>query len=87
MTDSQEIKEALRGYILAEFLRGESAENLLDDTALMSSKILDSLAVLNLVSFIEEQYGIEVEAQETSEENFDTIQGIASLVVAKLGAA
>jgi acyl carrier protein len=81
------VKEELRQYILAEFLPGEKASNLRDDTALRTSGILDSVATLRLVSHVEEQYHIEVEAHEAGVANFDTIDSIAALIVAKGGAA
>jgi acyl carrier protein len=82
-----QIKEDLRQYILAEFLPGEKPANLKDDTPLRSSGILDSVATLKTVTFVEERYGIEVEAHEASVENFDTIESIASFVKSKKSAA
>ena len=79
------VKEELRQYILAEFLPGEQPSNLRDDTALRSSGILDSVATLRLVSFVEEHYGIEVEAHEASVENFDSIDSIMAFVQSKSG--
>jgi acyl carrier protein len=79
------IKEDLRQYILDEFLPGETASNLKDDTPLRSSGILDSVATLKTVTFVEEHYGIEVEAHEASVENFDTIEAIEALVKSKKG--
>jgi acyl carrier protein len=83
----EEIREELRQYILTEFLPGESPSNLKDDTPLRTSGILDSVAMLKLVSFIEERCGIEVEAHEAGNENFDSIDGIASFIEAKRSAA
>jgi acyl carrier protein len=77
------INEDLRQYILVEFLPGEKASNLKDDTMLRTNGILDSVSVLRLVTFIEEHYGIEVEAHETGVENFDSIERIASFVRSK----
>jgi acyl carrier protein len=56
-----------------------------DDTPLRTSGILDSVATLRLVSFVEERYGIEVEAHEASVENFDRIDSIATLIQSKGG--
>jgi acyl carrier protein len=81
------VKEELRQYILSEFLPGEKASNLRDDTALRTSGILDSVATLRLVSHVEEHYHIEVEAHEAGVENFDNIDSIAALIQAKGGAA
>ena len=44
------VEETIRNYILTEFLPGESAANLKDDTPLRTSGILDSMATLNLVT-------------------------------------
>jgi acyl carrier protein len=81
------IREDLRQYILEEFLVGEKASNLKDDTPLRTSGILDSVATLRLVSFIEEHYGIEVEAHEVGNDNFDSIESIASFIQSKQPAA
>jgi acyl carrier protein len=77
------IEETLRQYILAEFLRGEKPSNLHDDTPLRSSGVLDSVATLRLVAFVEEQFGITVEAHEASVENFESIQSIKAFIESK----
>ena len=82
MTD---VKNAIRTFILSKYLPGESPENLRDDTALRSSGILDSLATIALVNFIEKEFGIEVEAHETDIDTFDRIEDIAALVLRKRG--
>jgi acyl carrier protein len=79
----EEITNALRQYILTQYLPGESPANLRDDTPLRTSGILDSMATLGLVSFVEQQFGIELEAHETGIEQFDTIGDIAALVSRK----
>lgn len=80
------MKDKIRQFILAEFLPGESAENLKDDTPLRTSGILDSMATLRLVSFVEEEFGIEVEAHEAGVENFDRIEDIAAFIERKKAA-
>ena len=73
-------KEQIRNFILSEFLPGESPSNLKDDTPLRTSGVLDSMATLRLVSFVEETFGIEVDAHEAGIDNFDRIEDIASLI-------
>ncbi len=77
------IKEEIRQYILSEFLPGETPANLQDDTLLRTSGVLDSVGTLRVVSFVEERYGIEVEAHEAGVENFDSIAAIAAFVQSK----
>jgi len=76
----------IRDFIITRYLPGESPENLGEDTALRSGGILDSLSTLSLVSFIEKQYGIEVEAHETDIDNFDTLRDIAAFIERKQAA-
>jgi len=86
MDQTQAIKEQVRQYILAEFLPGESPDNLKDDTALRTSGVLDSMATLQVVTFVEEHFGIEVEAHEAGVENFDSLNSIAAFVIQKKSA-
>ncbi|HEY1753833.1 MAG TPA: acyl carrier protein [Bryobacteraceae bacterium] len=83
----ENVKEEIRQYILAEFLPGETAANLQDDTPLRTSGVLDSVSTLRLVSFIEERFGLEVQAHEAGVENFDSIDSIAAFIKSKGGPA
>jgi acyl carrier protein len=80
------VADNVRNFILSHYLPGESPENLKNDTPLRTSGILDSLATLGLVSFLEEQYKIEIEAHETDIENFDRIEDIEAFVERKRAA-
>ena len=80
MTD---VKNAIRQFILTKYLPGESADNLRDDTPLRTSGILDSLATLGVVSFVEKEFGIEIEAHETDVDVFNTLDDMAALVARK----
>ena len=79
------IREKVRQFLLREFLPGEDPAELTDGTELVSGGILDSLAILKLVSFLEEQFGIEVAAHEADAEHLNTIADIGQLVASKLG--
>ena len=83
MDEEQNIKDQVRWQILTEFLPGESPSNLRDDTPLRTSGVLDSMATLQLVTFVEEHFGIEVEAREASVENFDSLNQIAAFIQQK----
>ena len=79
------IKETIRHFILTTYLPGESPANLRDDTPLRKGGILDSLATLGLVNFVEKEFGIELDAYETAVDNFDRIEDIAALIERKRG--
>jgi acyl carrier protein len=80
------VKDTIRDYILREYLPGESPANLTDETPLRTSGILDSMATLNLVTFLEQSFGITIDAHETGIDQFDRIADIAALVAQKQGA-
>jgi acyl carrier protein len=82
MTDTSAISRDVHAYILQEFLPGENPDNLTESTALMRG-IVDSIATLKLVDFLEGKYGIKVEAHELNVNNFNTIADIASYVHSK----
>ena len=78
-----EIEKEIKDYILEEFLPGENPANLTVSTPLLSTRVLDSLAILKLVAFLEDQFNITIEAYETSEDYMDSIADIARLVQSK----
>ncbi len=80
-----EMREEIREFILKEFLPGEPAESLTDDVELVSSRILDSLATLKLVTFLEDSYGVEFAAHEVGAEHLDTIDRIVAFVESRKG--
>jgi acyl carrier protein len=81
-----EIARDVKAYILSTFLPGEDPAALGDATPLIGSGVLDSLATLDVVTFLEKRYGIELEARDTDPSRIGTIADIARLVDAKLGA-
>jgi acyl carrier protein len=83
MADRVEIQQAVKSFILEAFLPGENPDELTADTELMSTGILDSVATLRLVTFLEERFGIQVEAHEADEEHLNTLVLIADLVAGK----
>ena len=78
-----DLNDVIRRFILNTYLQGESPDNLRDDTPLQSSGILDSLATLGLVTFLEQEYKIELDISDTSVDNFDRIEDIARAVRTK----
>jgi len=81
-----DIVSTVRGFIVDKFLPGEDPGKLAPDTPLMTSGILDSLATLELVAFLEERYGIELEPADVDASRLGTLNGIAKLVTSKQGA-
>jgi acyl carrier protein len=71
--NEQKIKATTKGHLLREFLPGEDPAALTDTTALMTTGILDSIAALKVVTFLENQFGITIGPHEAAVENLNTI--------------
>ena len=84
MESDIDFAQAVRQYILDEFLPGENPDDLTDDLPLISGGIIDSIATLKLVLHFEERFGIVLEAHEADKEHLDTIRDIAALLASKV---
>lgn len=82
-----EIAAAVKDYLLAEFLPGENPDELTSSTPLITGGVLDSLATLKLVAFLEERFGVQIEAHETGVDHMNTLADIAALVSRKRNGA
>jgi acyl carrier protein len=80
---NDEVTSQVKQYILETFLPGENPDELQERTPLISGGILDSIATLKLVMFLEERFGISVEAHEADREHLDTLADITALVQSK----
>jgi acyl carrier protein len=83
MTYETPAMRAIRDYILDEFLPGEDPSQLTPDTQLLSTGVLDSLATLKLVSFLEHEFKIQVKPHEADEAHLNTLRSICDLVETK----
>ena len=81
-----DVKERLRQFIVSNYLPGESVANLKDDTPLQTSGVLDSLATLGLVTFVEKEFGIAVADEDLDLDNFRSINAISGLIARKKAA-
>ena len=84
METIEQMTAAVKSYILKEFLPGESPDELTDMTPLITGGILDSLATLKLVAFVEERYKVELQAHEVDVEHLNTISDLVKLICSKL---
>ena len=75
--------EAVKTYVLREFLAGESSDELTETTPLISGGIIDSIGTLKLVAFLEETFDVDVEAHEMDETNLGTLGSIVSFIQQK----
>ena len=79
----QNVREEIKARIVSEFMGGQGA--LGDDTRLVDEEIIDSLGIFLLLGFIKEHFGVDVEPEDVTMENFATVSAITNLVEAKFG--
>jgi acyl carrier protein len=78
-------EEQLRRFIVDELLSGETA--IAPDDSILADGILDSMGVMRLVAFIDEQFGYQVPAQHLTIEHFRTTQSLAAYLERQLRGA
>lgn len=77
-----EIKAKIRTF-LSKYLRNHQPD---DDQDIFALGLVNSLFAMQLVNFVEKEFGISVEQEDLEIENFSTINAIAGLVQHKIGA-
>ncbi|MBI3509111.1 MAG: acyl carrier protein [Bacteroidetes bacterium] len=84
MSNENEIRNVIRTFITENVFQGNDKGELKDDTKLISSRLMDSIVALKLVSHLEEHFKIEFEAHEVDQDNLDTISQMTKFVQSKM---
>jgi len=82
---NEDIRSILRDYVIGSSLWRRS-DALVDSTPLWAHGLLDSIAALELVLFIETRFGIEFSARELARRHLETIEHIEAFIREKLAA-
>jgi len=77
------IKEQVRRYILAHHFSVDRDEDFTYETDLVNSGILDSFALVDIVGFVEQAFGIKVDLDDFVLKNFSTLEMVERFVVEK----
>ena len=75
-------KEAVREFLGKMDNRMKEVK---DDESLLMTGVIDSIKMVELLSFFEKSYGITVDDDELNPENFETIDAIVSFISQKRG--
>ncbi len=76
------MKKTLRNYLISNSAGGD-IETLSDDESLLDAGVIDSVAMIELIAFLEQTYRICVDEDDMIPENFNSIDGIAGYVKSK----
>jgi acyl carrier protein len=81
------MQQQIRQFILSSFLFTDDQSKLKDEDSLLEQGIMDSTGVLELVAFLESEFGIQIADNELVPENLDSVNRINAFVGRKQGAA
>lgn len=76
----EQTKAAIKAYIAEQFLYDRPEITLTDDFPLIQQRVIDSLQIIQLITFLQEDFGILFEIEDLLLENFSSISAIAALV-------
>jgi acyl carrier protein len=75
--------DAIRTFIIEDLSYDDAPENLTGTTPLIETEVVDSMGILQIIGFIEDEFDIEVDEDEVSVDNFATVDAIAALIERK----
>ncbi len=79
------VNEKIRSFILDTMLAGTHGAALDDNDSFFEKGIIDSTGILELVSFIEDEFKIQIRDEELVPDNFDSVSKVADYITAKIG--
>ena len=79
-----DIKQQLRDYIVENFLFGDTETEFTDDDSFMEKGIIDSTGILEVITYIEENFNFKIEDEELIPENLDSISNITAFISRKV---
>jgi acyl carrier protein len=82
MEGTNSINKRIREFVLRHFPLARK-KSITDDVALLDEGIIDSLGVLDLINFIEEEFKISISDEDLVPENFQSIQSIVIFIEQK----
>lgn len=78
-----DIKQQIRSYVAENLLFSSNGYALDDSTSFLDEGIVDSTGVVELVLFVEEEFGIEVDTDEIVPDNFDSVNNLHAYIERK----
>lgn len=78
-----DIKVQIREYVAHNLLFSDNGFEYDDDDSFLQEGIVDSVGVLDLVLFVEETFGVKVDDQEVTPDNFDSVNKLANYIHSK----
>ena len=75
------MKEKIKNYILSELLDNKSDMILATNDDILSNGMIDSIEVIQLITFIEDSFEIKIPPEDMIIENFITVDAIENYII------
>lgn len=76
----QDTAKQIRTFLEGQFPQAKKID---DKTSLLESGVLDSLGILDVVTFLEQQFGVQIQDEELLPENFQSVETLSGFVSSK----
>jgi acyl carrier protein len=83
MSENNDLNQRIRNYVYTQFPLARQ-RSIVDAHPLLEGGIVDSLGILDLVGFLENEFGIAISDDDLLPENFRSITTIAAFIRAKM---
>lgn len=80
------VRDKVHAYIVENFLFGDAAPLANDTMSLLDGGIIDSVGVMELVAFLEQEFGVTVADDELVPDNLDSVANLVGFVGRKQAA-
>ncbi|MBR3770982.1 MAG: acyl carrier protein [Clostridium sp.] len=79
--NKENIEQVIKEYLLENFLFGYEENEISEKSSLLDMGILDSTGIMEIVSFLEQKFGIKVKDEDIIPSNLESLDAISNYVL------
>jgi acyl carrier protein len=79
----QALLQQVKDYVVENFMYMRKVKTVGEDESLLRTGVITSLGMMEVVGWVEDTFGLTVDPDEITEQNFDTLRGIARFILRK----
>ena len=85
LVQHHEVLNRVRKFVRQNFLYASPDMQVADSEQLLEAGVVDSMGVIEMLEFLQHEFGVTVPDEDVTEENLGSMQAIATYVVARVG--
>ncbi len=86
MSSNNNISRSVREFIVDNFLLGEEDDDFTNNRSFLESGVIDSMGILELITFVEDTYEMDIADDELVPENLDSVNRVTKFIQSKKAA-